>query len=162
MLDRLVAMEHEALDTAVAALMDNKVTGIDAYPYLFHSQPGTPYIVHRVGPSAPSNLMEDASIRDYDVFIRVVVGHLTANYKGENEELLDEILPLLEDYLLKHPMLTTDSGAFTAEPTWLFPEGIELGDTSGVIPFEIGGIGSTHIGEELSFTMTVIRTLEQS
>ena len=78
------------------------------------------------------------------------------------EELVDEIIPVLEDYLLKHPMLTTDSGVYTTEPTWLFPEGIEIGDTTGVIPFEIGGIGSVHIGEELSLTVPVFRTLEQS
>lgn len=163
MLARLIAMEHEALDAAIVSLMGNgDRTGITAVPIIFYEQSATPYIVHRVGPSVADNIAEDFSIRTYDVFIRVVIGHLTANYIGENEELVDEIIPLLEDYLLKHPMMTTDTGTFTTQPTWLFPEGIELGETTGVISFQIGGIGSTHVGEELGISMPVIRTLEQS
>jgi len=162
MLARLVAMEAEALDATVAALIGGGVTGIDAIPHLFYEQSQLPYIVHRVGPSAPENITEDISIRTYDVFIRVVIAHMTENYEGDNEEMLDEIMPILEEYLLKHPMLTTDAGVYTTEPTWLFPEAIEIGDTTGVIPFEIGGIGSVHIGEELSISVPVMRTLEQS
>jgi len=161
-LDRLVAMEHEALDTYVASVLPGR-TGIDAVPQLFYQQASTPYIVHRVGPSAPAQLAEDFSLRTYEVFIRVVVGHLTANYQGENEELSDEIIPLLEDYLFKHEMLTTDSGAFHTEPTYLFPEeGIAIGDTSGIISFQLGGINSFHVGEELGLTVQVIRTRESS
>ncbi|MCK5603760.1 hypothetical protein KAR91_17870 [Candidatus Pacearchaeota archaeon] len=163
MLARLIAMEAEALDADIVTLMggDGR-TGITAVPTIFYEQSALPYIVHRVGPSIPENIAEDMSIRTYDVFIRVVIGHLTANYLGENEALVDEIIPLLEEYLLKHPMLTTDAGVFATQPTWLHSEGIELGETTGVISFEIGGIGSEHVGEELSISMSVIRTLEQS
>lgn len=161
MLARLIAMEAEALDTDVASLMPGR-SGITAVPHIFYEQSATPYIVHRVGVSTPDNDAEDFSIRIYDVFIRVVIGHITANYEGGNEELVDEIIPLLEDYLLKHPMLTTDGGAFAVEPTWMHPDGLVIGDTTGVIPFEIGGIGSVHVGEELSISMPVFRTLESS
>jgi len=162
MLNRLVAMEAEALDAAVAALIGGDVTGIDSVPYLFYEGSSLPYIVHRVGPSFPENIAEDMTIRTYDVFIRVVTGHLTENYIGENEEFVDEIIPLLEEYLLKHPMLTTDAGVYVTEPTWMYPEAIDIGDTTGIIPFDIGGIGSTQIGEELSISVPVMRTLEQS
>jgi len=164
LLARLIAMEAEALDADVVTLMggDGR-TGITAVPTIFYEQSALPYIVHRVGPSIPENIAEDLSIRTYDVFIRVVIGHLTANYLGENEALVDEIIPLLEDYLLKHPMLTTAvSGAYPKGPVWLYTEGIELGETTGVISFEIGGIGSVHVGEELAISVPVIRTLEQS
>ena len=162
LLARLIAMEAEALDATVAALIGGGVTGIDCIPHIFYEQSQLPYVVHRVGPSFTDNDAQDFSLRTYDVFIRVVIAHMTENYEGENETLVDEIIPLLEEYLLKHPMLTTDAGVYTAEPTWLHPDGIELGDTTGVIPFEIGGIGSVHIGEELSISVPVIRTLEQS
>ncbi|KKK61120.1 hypothetical protein LCGC14_3017510, partial [marine sediment metagenome] len=126
---------------------------ITTVPHIFYEQSAKPYIVHRVGVSTPENDAEDFSIRIYDVFIRVVIGHLTANYEGENEKLVDEIIPLLEDYLLKHPMLTTDTGVFTTEPTWMHPDGFEIGDTTGVIPFDIGGIGSVQVGEELGLKL---------
>jgi hypothetical protein len=152
-------MEQEALATTVTSLMGR---GITTVPTLFYEQSATPYIVHHVGTSVPDNLTEDMTLRTYEIFIRVVVGHITANYSGDNEELTDEIIPVLEDYFLKHPMLTTDTGAFATEPTYIFPEGIDLGDTTGIKSFEIGGIGSIHVGEELSLTIPVIRTLEQS
>jgi len=157
LLARLVAIEHAALDSYITSQFPKK-SGIDTVPQLFYQQPSTPYIVHRVGASTPEPLSEDASIRRYDVFIRVVVGHLTDNYKGKNEELVDEIIPLLEDFLIKHEMLTTDSGTYHTEPTWLFPEGITIADTSGILSFQLGGINAFHVGEELSLSVPVIRT----
>lgn len=157
LLARLVAMEHEALDSYIASVLPGR-TGIDAKPSVFYQQASFPYIVHRVGASTPNPLSEDASIRNYDVFIRVVIGHLTANYEGSNEELVDEIIPRLEDYLIKHEMLTTDTGTYHTEPTWILPEGITIADTSGVLSFQLGGINAFHVGEELSLSVPVIRT----
>ena len=161
MLSRLIAMEAEALDAFVAAELPGR-TGIDAIPHIFHEQDHFPYIVHRTGPSLPEQLTEDVSLRTYDVFIRVVIGHYTSGYEGDNETLVDEIIPLLVDYFIKHEMLTTDSGATHAEPDWIFPEGIEIGSTSGIIAFGLGGVGSTQIGEELNLIVPIIQTRESS
>jgi hypothetical protein len=160
LLNRLVAMEGEALDAWVVANLSGK-TGVDAKPFLFYQQEDFPYIVHRIGPSSPDDLSEDNSLRIYDVFIRVVVAHFTENYDGANEEMVDEIIPLLEQYFFEHPMLTTDSTApYTVEPTWIFPEGMTVGDTTGVIAFELGGIDATQIGEELSLEVPIFRFID--
>jgi hypothetical protein len=161
MLARLIAMEAEALDAFVAANMAGR-TGIDAIPHIFYEQNSFPYIVHRVGPGLPEPFSEDANLRVFDVFIRVVIGHYTSNYDGDNEELIDEIIPLLVDYFEKHEMLTTDSGTNHTEPTYLHPDGMEIGASSGIVAFSLGGVGSTHIGEELGLTVPVILTRESS
>lgn len=163
LLNRLVAMEHEALDGYIAANFPNR-TGIDAVPFLFHEQVATPYIVHRVGRGTSNeNWPEDSSLRQYDIGIRLVIGHLTANYVGQNEYETNEILPLLEDYLEKHRDLTTDpTGIYPTPPTWLFPENIDLNDTTGILAFEYGGIKSKQVGEELLITVPVIRTTDNS
>lgn len=161
MLARLIAMEAEALDAFVAANMSGR-TGIDAIPHIFHEQDTFPYIVHRVGPSLPEPFSEDANLRVFDVFIRIVIGHYTSNYKGENEELVDEMIPVLIDYFEKHEMLTTDSGATHTEPTYIHPDGMQIGDTSGIVAFTLGGVGATQIGEELGLTVPVILTRESS
>ena len=161
MLARLIAMEAEALNTFVASEMDGR-TGIDAIPHIFHEQDSFPYIVHRVGASLAEPFSEDANLRVFDVFIRIVIGHHTSNYDGENETLVDEMIPLLIDYFEKHEMLTTDSGSTHTEPTYLHPDGMQIGDTSGIVAFSLGGVGSTQIGEELALTVPVILTRESS
>lgn len=162
LLARLIAMEHEALDAYVAAQFPER-TGIDAVPTLFYNQSSTPYIVHRVGRSTPSSLSEDASNRDYQIGIRLVIGHLTANYVGRTEEETNEILPLFEDYLIKHMDLTTDpDGTYPDPPTWLWPENIVINDTTGIVAFDVGGIKSQHVGEELLITVPVWRTTSNS
>ena len=161
MLARLIAMEAEALDTFVAANMTGR-TGIDAIPHIFYEQSTFPYILHRVGPSLPEQISEDTNLRTFDVFIRVVIGHYTSNYKGDNEELVDEIIPLLVDYFEKHEMLTTDSGSNHTEPDYIHPDGMEIGATSGIVAFSLGGVGSTQIGEELGLIVPVIQTRESS
>ena len=161
MLNRLIAMEAEALDSSIATLMPGR-TGIDAIPHIFYEQDSFPYIVHRTGPSLPEPVSEDISLRTYDVFIRVVIGHYTGNYVGANETLVDEIIPLWVDYFIKHEMLTTDSGVYHAEPTWIDSEGIEIGSTSGIVAFPLGGVGSTQIGEELNLIVPIIQTRESS
>jgi len=161
LLSRLIAMEAEALDTYIASVLPGR-TGIDAIPHIFYEQDHFPYIVHRTGPSLPEQVSEDMSIRTYDVFIRVVIGHYTSNYAGNNETLVDEIIPLLVDYFIKHEMLTTDNGANHTEPTWIHPDGIEIGSTSGIIAFGLGGVGSTQIGEELNLIVPIMQTRESS
>lgn len=164
LLARLVEMEKEALDAWAQSNMGTD--GFDAIPLGIYSQNSCPYIINRIGPSAlegsetTEQWGEDVSMRTYTIDIRVVVDHFTSRYEGDNEELLHEIMPLLTLYFGKRLMLKSDSGIYTAEPTWLSPEGIVIGDTSGVATFETGGIGAMQIGEELSMQVPVFRSLD--
>ena len=160
LLNRLVAMEKEALDSWVSTQFPGKA-GIDAKPYLFHQQSFFPYIVHRVGTSVPDPKDEDNSLRSYEVFIRIVMCNLTSGVNGENELWVNEMIPILEQYFIEHPMLTTDSTEpYTDEPLWLYSEAVIINDTSGIIPFEIGGIDAVQIGEELSLDVPIIRFID--
>jgi hypothetical protein len=132
-------MEHEALDAYVASEFPDR-TGIDAYPFALKTQSSTPYIVHRIGRGTENEAWpEDSSLRDYDVHIRIVIGHLTSNYEGHNDEVLNEMIPLLEQYLSEHRDLTTNPGGAYPDPQEeLFPTEITIGDTSGLSVFPVG------------------------
>jgi hypothetical protein len=165
LLARLVAMEKEALDAWAVANMETD--GFDAIPLGIWSQDNYPYIINRIGPSIPDGSQtsdqwgEGISMRTYTVDVRVVVDHFTSRYEGDNEELAHEIMPVLVLYFEKRLMLTTDSGTYATEPTWLSPEGIVI-DTTGINTFETGGIGAIQIGEELSLQVPVIRSLNET
>jgi hypothetical protein len=93
----------------------------------------------------------------------LVIGHLTGNYVGRTEEETNEIMPLFEDYLIKHMDLTTDpTGAYPDPPTWMYSDLFVLNDTSGIKVFEFGGIKSKHVGEELLITLPIWRTISNS
>jgi hypothetical protein len=159
LLDRLVAMEHEALDAYVALQYPGR-TGIDAFPYALYEQEATPYIIHRIGRGTlDRSWPEDSSLRSYDVHIRIVVGHVTSNYVGRNEEELNTMIPLLEQYLSEHRDLTTNpSGLYPTPQEELFPEDITIDDTTGLSVFDVGGVKSKHVGEEILIRVPIFWT----
>ena len=155
-LNRLVAMEKEALDAYVVANWPEK-TGVDSVPRLIHTQETFPYIVHIWGAGENVSEDEDNSLVNYDVRIRFVCAHIDSGYSGEYETHLHEMIPLLEQYLSERPMLKTDSGSYTDWPDYLLPEGFTVGTTLGIEAFPIGGTGTVQIGEELSITIPIMR-----
>ena len=100
-IDRMVALEIEAL----AALSPTVVC--DALPYFFHTQEAFPYWTNRIGPLQIEDQGEDYDRPIYNIISRLVIGHLTDDYDGQNEDKLKIWIPQIVTYFHQHPRLQT-------------------------------------------------------
>ncbi len=154
---RLVAMEKESLET-VAATNNQTPDAVAFWPY---EQESFPYFTNRLG--AMSNLQPGYSteVQDYrhTILIRLVVDHWKAGFEGDKSDIAYQYLVAFEDYFRQHPMLTTDAGAYTSSPDYLFDEMILTGHT-GLIIFQNAGINAMQYGIEFTLALPYLRDSE--
>jgi hypothetical protein len=155
-LDRLVAMEKEALDTITG-------TAVDAVDYWPYEQDAFPYFTNRLGPMTLTDdeYGEDISLYTYNILIRLVTDHITAGYKGDKSDLTTQYIVIFETYLRTHPMLATDGSAFgdyTAVPDFLFQEARLIAHT-GLVVFQNTGTGTLQIGCEFTLEVAFLRSV---
>lgn len=153
MMNRIVAMQHEALDAAVVALFPEK-TGIDAVPYWPYEQEGFPYLINRYSGWSKDLSPEDIDLRNHTVRMSLVYSHLQEGIPGERQEEMYALVPLLEDFFITEWGLTTSvGGLFPNRPDWLFPIGTSLHPSGGLIHMANGGVGTIQIGEDITISM---------
>lgn len=138
---RLCAIEKEGL----AALTPTVLS--DAIPRFWHTQESFPYLTHRLGAVTLDEDSEDFDVYFYDVITRLVIGHLTAGYKGENDDKLTTWLPHLVDYLNERELL--QSAAYPTELTYLVRARVT--SATGYAVFANSAIGGvTQVGTEIT------------
>ena len=99
-----MALDYQALmarivvneKAALAALSPTVVA--DAVPRFWHTQESFPYFTNRLGPLTVDYDSEDLDLVTQDVTMRLVIGHLTSGYAGENDDRLQLWLPQLHEY----------------------------------------------------------------
>ncbi len=110
-MDRIVELEIEAL----AAL--SPTVACDAKPYFYHTQESFPYWTNRVGPLSFEDNEEDFDEPTYTVISRLVIAHVTNDYKGENEDKLKLWIPQFVTYFHARPWLGTALAAGSNDHT---------------------------------------------
>lgn len=145
LLARCVQVEKEAI-------LEAFTTAVDSIPYFIHQQESFPYFTHRVSNGDIGYEGNEMDRDTYTVIIRLVIGHVTANYVGENESLLYDYIPVIKTAFNTNEGLV--SVAYPDDMTALIE-----GDTArmttcyGFRTFQDGGlIGVNQVGTEFVLT----------
>lgn len=145
---RIVAIEKEGL----AALTPTVVC--DAVPFYFHAQESFPYWVNRIssvgleGIEGDDDTGEEYDRTTYEVTARLVIGHLTGDYKGVSDERLQTYVPHMITYFNNRELL--QSAAFPAALL-----NVDFARVTGAVAFGVfqnTGVGASQVGAEFTIT----------
>lgn len=150
LVDRIIAIEQEAF----AALVPART--VDAVNHFFHEQEVFPYLTHRLGAVTVDGDSEEQDVYTVQIIARVVIGQLTAGYRGQPTDELYSYLPHLMDTLNRRVRL--QSAAYPVA----MPDLIEarVGSASGFGVFGRGD-GTGQVGSDITITCSLINTLGQ-
>lgn len=144
------------------ALFDAGVVA-DAVPYFDHAQGYTPYITARVSNIVygdyAGNIEEYAS-DVYTVTLRLIVNHLTADYDGQNEARLYEMIPVVREALRQRELLQIDDTS-TAVPNLRYAI---ITGARGLAVFNNAGVDTQtvlQIGTEFTIELTFDYLIDQ-
>lgn len=151
LVNRLGAIEIEAL-----AALTPAVTA-DAVPRFFHAQEAFPYFTHRVGNITVSSNSESFDVYTVPVIARLVVGHIDAGYKGQNETKLYQYIPQVLDTLNSREYLQSET--YTAAMPHL--RSARVATISGFSAFRNTGINAVQVGTEFTVEAELINQIEQ-
>ena len=145
MMNRYAQLEIEGM-----AALSSPVTA-DAVPFFFHSQEGVPYWVNRMG-TFELDRVEDEWGEEVDTILventaRLVIGHLTSGYKGENDANLQLYVPHMIEYFNEHENLRTTT-TYTTSLDHLIRARCTGGIAYGV--FENRTLGIQQVGAEFN------------
>jgi hypothetical protein len=151
-LDRAVAIEKEAMSTLSKT--------VDAVPYFFHVQEAFPYFTNRVQ-GLP---IDHADNNEYEQFplprviARCVIGHITAGYKGDPDDVIYTYIPLLTSYFAKRKWF--QSAAYPTRPDFLIYS--EVVDAGGFQTFNNAGFANViQVGFELTIACRFTEYIDQ-
>jgi hypothetical protein len=141
---RVAALEIEAL----AALSTPVTTG--AKEYFFHTQEIMPYFTNRVGSVDVGADSEDIDLYTYQVIMRLVVEHITADFVGVNESDLYSYIPQVVNFFNSRQWLQTTSGSYDDAMIALMEARIT--SCTGFRIFTDAGISAQQVGTEFVLT----------
>ena len=141
---RVRDLEIEALE----ALAD--VDNADAVEYLYHFQEAFPYFTNRIGGVDVGADSEEFDIYTYQVIMRLVIEHITADYVGENESKLQLYIPQVVNYFNSRAMLQTTSGSYDTAMLSLMEA--RISSSTGFRIFTDAGISAQQVGTEFVLT----------
>lgn len=151
---RACAIEVEAFATL------SPPVDVDAKPRFYYTQEAYPYLTHRISamPIDHSDSNESEQFPQPRLTIRCVVGHITAGYKGENEDKLYTWIPLLISYFADRKWF--QSAALPSKPDYLIYS--EVIDAGGFRAFDNTGFaGVIQVGFEITIACTFTDYIEQ-
>lgn len=134
---------------------------IDAVPMFYHVQEATPYFTNRISalPIDHSDNNQNEQKPLPRLTMRCVVGHITAAYKGENEQHVYEWIPLLTRYFANRELF--QSAAYPAEPDFMLGS-IVVDVPGGFRPFDNTGFaGVIQVGFEIVVACEFTEYIEQ-
>lgn len=137
---------ERAVDIQKACLTTDLLAGIqvNAVPRFFFNMETFPYWTNAIGPVTVLTDSEDYQIRIHTFTWRLILGHLTGGYVGENEDKLAVYIPEVLAYVGARPMLRSPNYTTDLTCLWLNPQtgeygaritgvsGLEVGENSGV------------------------------
>ena len=116
---RIVAMEKLVVPNAVTAV-----------PYIAYVQDTFPYWTNGMGRTPAPDGPDDATRYDLTVTMRLVIGHLTAGYEGENQEAAWVIAPTVLRYFRRYRFLQLPGQARILH---LAPTGCTISSPRGLV-----------------------------
>jgi hypothetical protein len=154
---RCAALQKKAL----AAVGD-----IDAFHYMMTNGSRFPYWTNRIGPPTVNEFnSEDIYNEARSVIMRLVIGHVTADYKGQSEDVLGGYIDdVYETFLDIDGIMLVDNDEFTTIPTYLESLGTDLdGGDTGLEFFPAPWMGQVmEVGIEFTLTVYISRDVEKA
>jgi hypothetical protein len=148
-LDRLVAMEKQALASLTNSAIDSVNYGAysqEAFPYWYNRLGGKTYSQSETGMEIISNVIT--------INARLVIAHATAGYRGEYDDVLYDYIDAFEDYFWGHGMLTSTD----------YPNGFgrlrdeaRLVSNAGSLLFTNSGVEGLQLGTEFVIELNIIK-----
>lgn len=127
-------------------------------PYFWHTEETFPYLTCRTGADTVEWDSEDFDRDTYTLILRLVVGHLTADYKGQNEANLDTWIPGLKTYINERELLQSVS----------YPDPVDglirarVVSINGFAAFQNSGLAVTQVGTEIIVETLWDETISQA
>lgn len=155
-LDRVVAIQKEAMLALAAPIT------VDSVPYYYHWQDDGVYFTNRLGPiTVTEGLPDDEIAQDYQtsvyqIIMRMVIGHLTEDYDGNNEAKLKDWIPHLITYFNERPGLQHAAAPVHLDNLW---SALVTGCTGFAI-LQSTGLSVQQLGCEFSLTCTFTEEIE--
>lgn len=150
--DRLIAIEVEAM-----AALSSPVT-VEAVKQFLYAGEVYPYITHRMAATAIGADSEQEDTLTIDVIVRLVIGHATQGYHGQNDQQLYTYIPQIVDYINSRQRLQSASYP-TALSRLRFARVVSV---TGLTAFQNSGIAETQVGTEFTVRCTFINRIEQA
>lgn len=132
-----------------------------AIPYFIYQQSTYPYFTIRIAGDDIGYTGNEIDEDIYTFIIRCVIGHVTSGYEGQNDEILDDIIPVIKTAFNQNEGLI--SAAYPTAALWL-EEGGEnrMQSHSGFRVFNDSGlIGTTQVGTEFVLTCKFHQILDE-
>lgn len=139
---RIVALEKEAM-----LALATPVT-VDASTLWRYVGEGFPYFKNRGERFGLGSTSEELDAYTLPMIARLVIGHVTAGYEGENDDNLDLYIPHIIKYVNERELL--QSAAYPEAPDYLERAGII--DCTYYREFQDTGIGGVQIGTEFTIS----------
>jgi len=149
---RLVAVAIEGMTTLAPPVLAGGV------PYFFHHEERFPYFTCRTGADTVEWDSEDYDRDTYNLILRLVVGHLTAEYKGQNEVNLDTWMPALKTYINARNLL--QSVAYSVALSGLIRARVT--SIAGFSSFPNSGLAVVQVGTDFTVTCEFDETISQA
>lgn len=155
----------EAMDRIAAMYIDclaELSVSIDTKDYFYHFQESFPYLTLRVsGASFTDDGSEDYDVDNYNITARLVIGHLTQDYKGELEADLNTWIPHIKTYFHEREGLQHETAATYDETTDLVNLiRARISDTTGYRIFQNAGTNAQQVGVEFTHALEFNETIE--
>lgn len=153
---RCCALEKEAL----AAL--SPTVAAFAYPRWFAKSEKFPYFINRIAAiraeEGTDDYGEEMALLAYTVTTRLVVAHITAEYRGEVNEAIDEYLPQVIEYMDARELL--QSVAYPLSMPYLIRASFSDGVGFNLFPPSLGGV--SQVGADFNFRCEFVKSLTQA
>jgi hypothetical protein len=140
----------------MAALPTPVVAG--GAPRFWHTEDRFPYFTIRTGSDTIEFDSEDFDRDTYTLVLRLVIGHLTSGYAGENETNLDTWIPYLKEYINEREGL--QSAAYPSTINGLIRA--RCTSINGFSAFQNSGLPVTQLGTDFSVVTEWDETLTQA
>lgn len=139
-MDRVVALQIEAMGALTPAV------AVDAKPYFWHVQESFPYFVNRLSDFGIEGDSEDLDTENPPIIMRLVLGHLTGSYEGENDAKLLTYIPQIIKHFNERELL--QSAAFPTPIPDL--ERARVTNCTGYRQWVHSGVGGMQVGAEFT------------
>jgi hypothetical protein len=156
MMNRYAQLEKEGMATLATPVT------CDAVPFFFHTQEGFPYWVNRMGTFELDRVADEWG-EEIDTLImettaRLVIGHLTADYKGIPDANLQLYVPHMIEYFNEHENLRTTT-TYTSSLDHLIRSRCTGG--IGFAVFDNRAVGVQQVGAEFTLRAEFAYEIEQ-
>lgn len=149
---QLVALAIEYFTTLTPAIVAGGV------PRFWHHEERFPYLTCRTALDTVEFDSEDFDRDTYQLILRLVVGHLTSEYRGQHEDNLDTWIPGLKTYINERELL--QSTGYLTPVTGLIRARVT--SISGFNAFPNSGLAVTQLGTDFTVTTEWDETIEQA